>query len=142
MENKDSCVSERVMSKITVATPSAELVNAYLGEIAKGYSVDWAPRDAPKDDGENDPGGGGLKESFALQPPQLEPPLLAELPAKSPPTSATDKAILSVSPATKDEESSKVTATAASPTTTIPLDDEPEDDFEALARRFAALKKR
>ncbi|KAF8713615.1 hypothetical protein RHS03_00450, partial [Rhizoctonia solani] len=72
MDNKDNCVSERVSSgflsdstafhtalsfsfctdidygaqvtrKLQVATPSSALVDAYLGEIAKGYGVNWAP---------------------------------------------------------------------------------------------------
>lgn len=34
-ENADNCVSERVMSKIAVKTPSAELVDLYLYEISK-----------------------------------------------------------------------------------------------------------
>ncbi|KAG6878177.1 hypothetical protein C0993_011250 [Termitomyces sp. T159_Od127] len=43
MENRDGCVSERVVRKTDVATPSSELVDAYLHEIAKGYNVDWSP---------------------------------------------------------------------------------------------------
>ncbi|KAG8762365.1 hypothetical protein FRC12_009083 [Ceratobasidium sp. 428] len=43
MENKDNCVSERVMKKLQIATPSTALVDAYLGEIAKGYGIDWTP---------------------------------------------------------------------------------------------------
>ncbi|KAG8680103.1 hypothetical protein FRC09_018480, partial [Ceratobasidium sp. 395] len=43
MENKDNCVSERVMKKLQIATPSTVLVDAYLGEIAKGYGIDWTP---------------------------------------------------------------------------------------------------
>lgn len=39
-------------------TPSAHLVDAYLGEIAKGYGIAWSPPDV--DDG--DVGGeGGVK---------------------------------------------------------------------------------
>ncbi|KAG5341695.1 IST1 like protein [Termitomyces sp. T112] len=43
MDNRDGCVSERVMRKLDVATPSSELVDAYLHEIAKGYNVNWSP---------------------------------------------------------------------------------------------------
>ncbi|KAG6897961.1 hypothetical protein C0992_008351 [Termitomyces sp. T32_za158] len=43
MENRDGCVSERVMRKTDVFTPSSELVDAYLFEIAKGYNVNWSP---------------------------------------------------------------------------------------------------
>jgi vacuolar protein sorting-associated protein IST1 len=63
MENRGGCVSERVsilpaailgpilplllswqvMRKLVIETPSDQLVDAYLGEIAKAYSVKWAP---------------------------------------------------------------------------------------------------
>lgn len=62
MENRSGCVSERVstspaailnqvlrflllyqiMRKLVIETPSEELVDGYLGEIAKAYSVKWA----------------------------------------------------------------------------------------------------
>jgi len=61
MENRDGCVSERVsnirsshivdspmghstsqvMKKLTNDMPSAELVEGYLSEIARGYGVRW-----------------------------------------------------------------------------------------------------
>ncbi|CAE6369988.1 unnamed protein product [Rhizoctonia solani] len=47
MDNKDNCVSERVTRKLQVATPSPALVDAYLGEIAKGYGIDWSPSPPP-----------------------------------------------------------------------------------------------
>lgn len=61
MENRSGCVSERVsmspasilnpilplqrqvMRKLVIETPSDKLVDAYLGEIAKAYGVNWAP---------------------------------------------------------------------------------------------------
>jgi hypothetical protein len=33
----------QVARKLTIATPSPELVAAYLAEIAKAYNVDWSP---------------------------------------------------------------------------------------------------
>ncbi|CAE6355813.1 unnamed protein product [Rhizoctonia solani] len=47
MENKDNCVSERVTRKLLIATPSPALVDAYLGEIAKGYGINWSPPPPP-----------------------------------------------------------------------------------------------
>jgi len=41
MENKDSCVSPRIISKLINDTPPPELVDGYLGEIAKGYGLPW-----------------------------------------------------------------------------------------------------
>ncbi|OAX42098.1 DUF292-domain-containing protein, partial [Rhizopogon vinicolor AM-OR11-026] len=43
MENRSGCVSERVIRKLVIETPSDQLVDGYLGEIAKAYSVKWAP---------------------------------------------------------------------------------------------------
>jgi len=47
MENRDGCVSNRVMSKLTNATPPPALVDAYLREIAKAYGVPWSSPDEP-----------------------------------------------------------------------------------------------
>ena len=49
----------QITSKLVTHTPSAVLVDAYLGEIAKGYGVNWTP---PKEgnDGDDD-GEGGVK---------------------------------------------------------------------------------
>ncbi|THV06546.1 DUF292-domain-containing protein, partial [Dendrothele bispora CBS 962.96] len=50
MENKGGCVNERVLRKLEVKTPSADLVNAYMSEIAKAYGVAWeAPQSASTD---------------------------------------------------------------------------------------------
>ncbi|OCF33369.1 hypothetical protein I316_04788 [Kwoniella heveanensis BCC8398] len=49
-------VPVRVLSKLALFTPSKELVDAYLGEIARGYGVAWTPESsnndtaAPEDD--------------------------------------------------------------------------------------------
>ena len=49
----------QITSKLVTHTPSAELVDAYLGEIAKGYGVDWTP---PKEENDEDDGvEGGVK---------------------------------------------------------------------------------
>ncbi|WVR08315.1 hypothetical protein IAU60_005368 [Kwoniella sp. DSM 27419] len=46
-------VPQRVTSKLALFTPSKELVDAYLGEIARGYGVAWTPAEA-KPEGEAD----------------------------------------------------------------------------------------
>lgn len=43
IENTDGIVPERITSKLVIQTPPVELVDLYLHEIAKAYSVDWAP---------------------------------------------------------------------------------------------------
>ncbi|WVQ79483.1 hypothetical protein IAT38_001582 [Cryptococcus sp. DSM 104549] len=48
-------VPPRILSKLALYTPSRELVDAYLGEIARGYGVDWAPAGgAVEGDGEGE----------------------------------------------------------------------------------------
>lgn len=43
LENKENCVNERVLNKLRVDTPSPDLVNRYLVEIARSYNVQWSP---------------------------------------------------------------------------------------------------
>ncbi|KAF8600869.1 DUF292-domain-containing protein [Ceratobasidium sp. AG-I] len=84
MENKDKCVSERVTRKLEVATPSAALVDAYLGEIAKGYGIDWSPPPPPppsaptdlkpKPDDDSTSNDGGDVASTSAPAPSTPPP--------------------------------------------------------------------
>ena len=72
MENSDEKVSEKVLKKLTVTPPPAELVNGYLEEIARTYGVDWPKKpkelgEPPEyidddDDDENPSGGQAQKE--------------------------------------------------------------------------------
>jgi vacuolar protein sorting-associated protein IST1 len=76
IENRNNCVSERVrlvgpdpscyvtnsndlmpgkvMKKLVLSTPSPELVDGYLFEIAKGYGVSWNPPASVDKKGESD----------------------------------------------------------------------------------------
>ncbi|KAJ9601922.1 Vacuolar protein sorting-associated protein ist1 [Cladophialophora chaetospira] len=87
-ENQDNCVPDRVVAKLKVDPPSAKLVQAYLEEIARTYSVDWPPHRESEQvealgeevDGEDDGGvGGGTKEA----------PILADSAAPSTPSRPT-----------------------------------------------------
>ncbi|KAG8912595.1 hypothetical protein FRC00_004189 [Tulasnella sp. 408] len=134
MDNKDSCVSERVIKKVAAYTPEAALVNAYLEEIARTYNVPYEHEEPlTLDDEDDDAGGGG-----GLKP---EPPLLAE-----PPTAGidfvkhSDKPQIPSLPPTEDEKRPAKSPTPAK--ATPPPAEAAEDDFDALTRRFAALKKR
>jgi len=142
MENRDGCVSERVVKKLAIGTPPPDLVDAYLGEIAKGYGVEWAPPPVQKDDSEDDDASGGLKESV----PRLEPPLKALDPVSAEKLSPTTPALPDLPP-TVDADADRTNRTNAaskgagrvSPPATKPED---EDPFTALSRRFDALKKK
>jgi hypothetical protein len=53
-------VAERVVKKLRVETPSQELVDAYLAEIARFYGVPFGESKAPadEDDDDDEPSGG------------------------------------------------------------------------------------
>jgi vacuolar protein sorting-associated protein IST1 len=68
IENTQSKVSPRVLSKLGVDPPSPLLVTKYLREIARTYNVDWG---VDTESASSDDDGGGIAS--------LEPPLEAEL---------------------------------------------------------------
>ncbi|KAG6810915.1 hypothetical protein H0H92_009845 [Tricholoma furcatifolium] len=138
MENRDGCVSERITRKLDIATPSLELVDAYLHEIAKGYSVDWSPPTKRVEDhapevgtkvqdlhesttGDQKETKEGDKEDISKSSAEDTSKSARDDPAKPPPYS-----------------SSKPSA-AAGPSS--PESESPKDELDALMKRFAALKK-
>jgi hypothetical protein len=52
----------QVVKKLDMSTPSPDLVDAYLTEIAKAYNVEWAPT---RKSGQGDGSEGGVKVSTA-----------------------------------------------------------------------------
>jgi hypothetical protein len=58
-------VSEKVIRKLKVETPSEELVELYMTEIAKLYRVDYGPVKSEDDDDEDEPSGGIAEEEDA-----------------------------------------------------------------------------
>jgi len=150
MENRDGCVSERVVRKLVNATPSAELVDAYLREIAKAYGVDWSPLPAysvatgePVDESIS----ATQQTSAAVEGEEKEekeptstsnsddPATTLKLPAIPPVESGEGKEKKPTDDSSKPKSALKKGSTPSPP-------DEPEDEFDALAKRFAALKKR
>ena len=69
-------VAERVLNKLKIETPKAELVDAYLTEIARFYGVPYGEASAAEeeDDDDDEPSGGIAEEAE----PELEPALEAE----------------------------------------------------------------
>ncbi|EGO05271.1 hypothetical protein SERLA73DRAFT_43681, partial [Serpula lacrymans var. lacrymans S7.3] len=132
MENRNGCVSDRVLKKLTIATPSGELVDGYLGEIARGYHVDWAPAPPPLravDDADAD---------AVPRLPNLPP---TEDEGEDEKGAIEEKEKLKPKPKPKDA-SANVYSSAYSPPPPMVQEPEDEDDFSALARRFEALKRR
>lgn len=117
LENKDSHVPDKIVRRCGIEPPSEDLVNMYLVEIALAYNVPYSGLEHFKDDEEeggdddNDDGEGGTKEAV-LEKGDKEKPL-AELAEKP--------------------------SVAASKPQTKPTPKQ-QDDFDALAARFAALK--
>jgi len=135
MENHDGCVSDRVVKKLDMSTPSPELVDAYLTEIAKAYNVEWtATRKSGQDNGPE----GEVKAPVT----NLENSSNQSHEKDEPPPKFTN-----IPPAERippDGKNSPSKTTSLKGPMTSPSVPEPvnEDDFEALTKRFAALKKR
>lgn len=111
-ENEGNIVPDRVTKKLSVEPPSQKLVQLYLEEIARTYSVDW-PRHNEEleeaqqevdDEDDNDDGDGGLKEppipadDTAPATPKAKDLSLGPLPPKGQPNVEGSKSPVSVAP--------------------------------------------
>ncbi|KAJ7070619.1 DUF292-domain-containing protein [Mycena amicta] len=108
-------VSERVIRKLVNDTPPADLVDAYLHEIAKGYGVEWAPPSVEDNKTSAAAEGEVEKESHSDE------------------TEAAGRSKVSPEGGDKQEKAEVKKGIPAAPD---------EDEFDALAKRFAALKKK
>ncbi|KAI0035128.1 regulator of Vps4 activity in the MVB pathway-domain-containing protein [Vararia minispora EC-137] len=141
MENRDECVSDRVIKKLAVEMPSSALVDAYLTEIAKGYGVQWAQPGESTDHPDDGPEGGA--KTALLEPPLKDVPVGVgvgdNLRAAQSPTE--EKSVrLPELPPTEDGKRVESEANAAAPPSKPQTSQ--EDEFTMLAKRFEALKKR
>ncbi|KAJ8663455.1 hypothetical protein O0I10_000695 [Lichtheimia ornata] len=144
LDNVDNVVNERIVCKLQVSAPDPFLVERYLEEIAKSYDIMWVSSVLAADDDNDDTssgGGGGLAEE--VYPAQTEAPLLA----------SNDNDTSSPQPVTNVDESETTfdlpeipsnmppapkKNNVSQPTTPKPKD----DDFDALAKRLEALKRK
>ncbi|KAI0652355.1 DUF292-domain-containing protein [Trametes meyenii] len=154
MDNTGGIVSERITRKLDVSTPSPELVDAYLGEIAKGYGVAWSPPQPASADEHNDDGGpdGGVKAPSAETEKATPPASPAAADAPKP----LDAAAISAEarsagvrtprlPEVPTEDAAprgEKPAGAKGAVADRPAKEVQEDEFTTLAKRFEALKKR
>jgi len=146
MENRDGCVSDRVVRKLVNATPSAELVDAYLNEIAKAYGVEWAPLPAYSADATSEP----ADQTSAVGEEEKEPATATSTSNSDDP--GTTLNLPAIPPVEGEGKEKKPTADSSKPKSggltstkkgsSPSPPDEPEDEFDALTKRFAALKKR
>ena len=144
-------IPERIAKRLRVESPPAELVDAYLREIAKTYSVRFPGDPDPVDDDDDDDQPG---DDSALA--ELEPALQAEqstAPADGPPQVGSPGAALRIAPPspTTDNVAPKIkmpgmgpkkpTPSRAKEFTSAPAPGSRIPDVDELERRFAALKK-
>ncbi|KAJ9127635.1 hypothetical protein QFC24_001045 [Naganishia onofrii] len=149
--NDPPVVPPRIVSKVSLYVPPQQLVDAYLEEIARGYGLAWrAPvtaspeekgtelagnADGKDGDGNDDdgPGGGvGVKEGDGKT--AITPAAIAE-PAE---TSAKMSKII-----TEDDQARELLQKVSSAEASRKVVEHKElDEYDALAARFEALKKR
>ncbi|KAF2124128.1 DUF292-domain-containing protein [Dothidotthia symphoricarpi CBS 119687] len=140
-------VAERVVKKLKVETPSEELVNAYLTEIARFYGVPFGEPKQAEDDDDDEPSGGVAEEADeqddereelvkATPPRQLGPqsPLRVV-----PPSPSTDN----VAPRLNLPGSAAAKVNASEAKKPVKKEDGlgKIPDVDELAKRFAQLKR-
>jgi vacuolar protein sorting-associated protein IST1 len=150
-------VPDRVAKRLRVESPAADLVDAYLREIAKTYAVRFPGDPDPvglADDDDDQPGD----DSALAERAELEPALEAEqstAPAERPPQVGSPGAALRIAPPspTTDNVAPKIkmpglgprkptpSARAKDQPTSAPAPGSKIPDVDELERRFAALKK-
>ncbi|GAA6037223.1 hypothetical protein JCM8097_008629 [Rhodosporidiobolus ruineniae] len=166
IDNVDGIVPERVTSKLIVAPPSPELIDLYLYEIAKAYSVDWRPQGFPDPNAPVEeaapPAASPVPSAIALPsasstpgaaPPQTPtkapsiPPFDApSMPAASPvdPSKADNVTVVKTNLPSAAAGAPPPSAAAVEKASGLgpPPGKPQEDEFEALRKRFEDLKRR
>ncbi|KAF1919287.1 regulator of Vps4 activity in the MVB pathway-domain-containing protein [Ampelomyces quisqualis] len=150
-------VAERVVKKLKVTTPSEELVDAYLSEIARFYGVPFGESKASADDGDDDDD----EPSSGIAEPEgrsLEDPLendgkkedeREELVKATPPRKLGPQSPLRVVPPSpsSDNVAPKLKLPGSAAAKVANTDTKKEDglgkipDVDELAKRFAQLKR-
>ncbi|KAJ3797702.1 DUF292-domain-containing protein [Lentinula aff. detonsa] len=134
MENRDSCVSDRVVRKLDIASPFTALVDAYLGEITKAYGVPWYPA-AIKN------GGDEAERSLVEASPQFDI-ALPDIKTEAASTVPTTPKLPDVPPTEDENEKGALPKEGSQGKSSVVKSTTPENDFDLLTKRFAALKKR
>ncbi|KAJ1967928.1 Vacuolar protein sorting-associated protein ist1 [Dimargaris xerosporica] len=131
-ENSNNMVNPRLLLKLSWDAPDPFLVNEYLKEIAKSNEIDWLPADelVTTDDTDAQATVQALEKELDIVTNKLSVNS-SSAQRELPNTTFAKAAAASPSPETKP-------SSAKSPPTKATAD----ADFDALARRFEALKSR
>lgn len=128
MDNKDSCVPERVMNKLIVDAPDAKLVDLYIFEICKAYDVPFSSPLLPETKVEED------EQQVEEQVGEGEK-VTSDEPDKE---TAEKDAVKSTSSAKADGAAND----AKQPEAATPRKKTDKEEYDSLEARFAALKRR
>jgi vacuolar protein sorting-associated protein IST1 len=141
-------VAERVVKKLRVETPSQELVDAYLAEIARFYGVPFGDSKPVDEDDNDDEPSGGVAEPV-LEDPQADE--REELVKATPPRKMGPQSPLRVVPPSPSSDNVapklKLPGSAAAKVAKSDAGKKREDglgkipDVDELAKRFAQLKR-
>lgn len=146
-------VAERVMKKLKVETPSQELVDAYLTEIARFYGVPFGESKAAEDDDDDDEPSGGIAEPVledALETDGKKEDEREELVKATPPRKLGPQSPLRVVPPSPSSDNVapklKLPGSAASKIAKTESKKKEDGlgkipDVDELAKRFAQLKR-
>jgi hypothetical protein len=150
-------VAERVVKKLRVETPSEELVDAYLSEIARFYGVPFGESKSAADDDDDDEPSGGVAEpegrtlEDALENDGKKEDEREELVKATPPRKMGPQSPLRVVPPSPSSDNVapklKLPGSAAAKIAKTDTAKKREDglgkipDVDELAKRFAQLKR-
>lgn len=134
----------KVVKKLSVETPSPQLVDGYLTEISKAYGVKWSSSTTHvvfKDEADKPVcvTSSVIDLLTDLLQNQIHTP---EQTSESLPSYSEEGPIIAKLPDLPPTEEEEEKDTRKPNTTTTSAKENPEEDFESLTRRFQELKKR
>ncbi|SNX84894.1 related to IST1 - protein with a positive role in the multivesicular body sorting pathway [Melanopsichium pennsylvanicum] len=136
MDNKDSCVPERVMTKLLVETPDPKLVDLYIFEICRAYDVAFSSPLLPETMVQEE----NNTEQQEAQMSKEEAEVEKQIPSNSAKDAA--KSAHKLKPANRTSNK-HATSTDVNDKPGAPTKNKTEkDDVDSLEARFAALKRR
>ncbi|EST04929.1 protein of unknown function DUF292, eukaryotic [Kalmanozyma brasiliensis GHG001] len=133
MDNKDSCVPERVMNKLLVEAPDAKLVDLYIFEICKAYDVPFSSPHLPETKVEEEE-----EEQVEEQVGDAEKVTNDQADAKA----SADKNAATKTTAVKKEGAASDAPEKKQVDAAPPRKKTDKEEYDSLEARFAALKRK